>query len=77
MMTFWYDELGGVAVGVAFDTKAIESKPADEANLDLVRLEEDGQVTVSIDLIIQQMKVIAGELVHSVERRFLIPDRQH
>ena len=70
MMTFWYDELGGVAVGVEFGTKVIESKPAEEPNLQFVRLEEDGQVTVSIDLIIQQMKIIAGELVHSVERRF-------
>jgi len=68
--SFWYDELGGVAVGVDFDPKLLESRPLLEANLACAKLEEDGQVTPSVDLIVQQMKVIGGDLISSIERRF-------
>jgi hypothetical protein len=56
-------------VGVSFTDDLITARPMKEENFAFADVEGDGEVAVGIDVILEQIKVIGGELIKRIHRR--------
>jgi U3 small nucleolar RNA-associated protein 22 len=69
LLSFWYDELGGPAIGVSFLDEVLASKSMKPEHLRCAAMDGEDRVAVRIDLIEHQIRIIGGDLIRSIERR--------
>jgi hypothetical protein len=56
-------------VGLSFTDDVITARPMKDENFAFADVEGDGEVAVSIDVILKQIRVIGGELIKRIHRR--------
>lgn len=68
VVRIWYDEFGGTKIGLTFLDAALEDvKDAKPENMNLARMDKDGKLRLDVEDIIQQIKVIGGEIIEKIE----------
>ena len=71
-MNFWYDELGGPAVGISYDDDLLKGKEMNEDNLKYAQKIDSNLIATDIESITQQISIIGGDLIKSINRRLRI-----
>lgn len=67
MLNFWYDELGGIAIGVSYSDDLLNSMPLKEENLQFAMLNDAGDVSIDMESVKQQIIIMGSGIIKSFQ----------